>query len=57
MVTYDGGISCESVSNSPEKEIDVEKNLSAGKLHEGLFSLHFLHCLTSSFSKEKNLIG
>ncbi|KNA25070.1 hypothetical protein SOVF_009850 [Spinacia oleracea] len=35
VVTYDGGISCESVSNSPEKEIDVEKNLSAGKLHEG----------------------
>lgn len=39
VVTYDGGISCESVSNSPEKGVDDGKNASAGKLHEGLFSL------------------
>ncbi|XP_021749541.1 telomere repeat-binding protein 3-like [Chenopodium quinoa] len=35
VVTYDGGISCESVSNSPEKGLDDEKNASAGKLLEG----------------------
>lgn len=36
VVTYDGGISCESVSNSPEKKvIDDEKNASAGELDEG----------------------
>lgn len=35
VVTQDGGISCESVSNSPVKSGDDQKNGSAGKLHEG----------------------
>ncbi|KAJ8443154.1 hypothetical protein Cgig2_005705 [Carnegiea gigantea] len=35
VVTQDGGISCGSVSNSPVKSGDDQKNGSAGKLHEG----------------------
>ncbi|XP_057522802.1 telomere repeat-binding protein 3-like [Amaranthus tricolor] len=34
VVTYDGGISSESVTNSPEKGIIDEKNALAAKLHE-----------------------
>ncbi|XP_010690776.2 telomere repeat-binding protein 3 [Beta vulgaris subsp. vulgaris] len=48
VVTYDGGISCESVSNSPEKGIGDEKNASAGKLHEGKGSP------SSGFSRQKS---
>uniref|UniRef100_A0A7C9ENB3 HTH myb-type domain-containing protein n=1 Tax=Opuntia streptacantha TaxID=393608 RepID=A0A7C9ENB3_OPUST len=45
VVTYDGGISCESVSNSPEKSTDGEKNASAGKLTEekGMSSSEVAH--------------
>ncbi|KAH9611413.1 hypothetical protein KSS87_016900 [Heliosperma pusillum] len=35
IVTYDGGISCESVSNSPEKSRDDDNNRIAEKLDEG----------------------
>ncbi|KAK9700114.1 hypothetical protein RND81_08G218000 [Saponaria officinalis] len=35
IVTYNGGISCESVSNSPEKSRDDDKNAFTGKLHDG----------------------
>lgn len=43
VVTYDGGISSESVTNSPEKGIIDEKNALAAKLHEGLFLYYFCH--------------
>jgi len=42
VVTYDGGVSCESVSNSPEKSTDDEKNATGGKLNQGFFSSFFL---------------
>jgi len=46
VVTQDGGISSESVSNSPVKSGDDHKNGSAGKLHEGLFqNIFFLNSL------------
>ncbi|KAK9683320.1 hypothetical protein RND81_10G131800 [Saponaria officinalis] len=35
VVTHDGGISCESVSNSPEKSSGDDKNALAGTMHEG----------------------
>ncbi|KAL9231372.1 hypothetical protein vseg_006609 [Gypsophila vaccaria] len=35
IVTYNGGISCESVSNSPEKSRDDDMNALTGKLHDG----------------------
>ncbi|KAL9226606.1 hypothetical protein vseg_002398 [Gypsophila vaccaria] len=34
VVTYDGGISCESVSNSPEKSSGDDKNAFAGTMHD-----------------------
>ena len=33
MVTSDGGFSSESVSNSPEKEMDGDNPSSSAKLH------------------------
>ncbi|CAO2817098.1 unnamed protein product [Amaranthus hypochondriacus] len=38
-VTFDEGIGCESLSKSPEKGIDDEKNGSAGKLHKVQLSI------------------
>jgi len=56
VVTYDGGISCESVSNSPEKSTDGEKNASAGKLTEGLFhNLFLISADVSDVSTNRNL--
>lgn len=42
VVTSDGGFSSESVCNSPEKGINVDKNVPATMFHGGIFLPYYL---------------